>query len=185
MSDSEHEDSPLSQFSVEDDESIWTHGLLSDTNFIVLHHPLLDAHSISSTPSDLAGHPGSDGGLSSALDILSLCDHDSFVDCFPTSAESDSERAPSENQTRKPVRDRDSRKTRRRAKSSSVPSASSEHHSEASTPTASYDDASAFITRCVPQPPTRVVQNNYGRFSASFHLRSKEMMRNSIYYVRL
>lgn len=163
MSDSEHEpDSPLSQFSIEDDEIIWTHGSLSDTDFVVLHHPLLDARSLPSTLSDLTGHPGSDGDLSAVLDRLSLCDHDSSVDTSSTIAESDSDHAPSRNQTRidKSVRGRASRKTKRRAQSSSVTSASSEYHSGASTPTASYDDASAFITRCVPRSPPWVVQNN-------------------------
>ncbi|KAG8217549.1 hypothetical protein J3R82DRAFT_5698 [Butyriboletus roseoflavus] len=153
MSDSEQDsDSPLSQFSIEDDEIIWTPGSLSDTDFIVLHHPLLDAHSVPSTLSGFTGHPDSDGDLSSALDLLSLCDRDSFVDGLATSVDSDSDRAASGNQTRteKPVRGR-GKKTRRRARSS-VTSASSQYHSGASTPTASYDDASAFITRFISSP---------------------------------
>lgn len=154
-SDSEYDtDSPISQFSIEDDEIIWTHGPLSDTDFIVLRHPLLDAHSLPSTLSDFTGHPSSDGDLSSALDKLSLCEHDSFVDS--SSSESDSDHVPPEKQAQSFKRGRSSRRKRRRAHSSSATStsASSEYHSGTSTPTASYDDASAFITRCVPKPPT-------------------------------
>lgn len=142
MSDS---DSPLSQFSVEDDEIVWAHGPLSDTDFILLRHPLLDAHSLPSTLSDVTGN-SSDGGVSSALDRLSLRDHDSCVDSLSTSAGSDSD--PSEDHTRT---DKHRRKTVRKikhwAESSDVTPSSSEYHSGSSTPTASYDDASAFISR--------------------------------------
>lgn len=154
MSDHEHRsDSPLSQFSIDDDEIIWTHGPLSDTDFIVLRHPLVDVHSL---PSTLSGHLGSDGDLSSALDKLSLRDDDSFVDSSSISAESDN--GSSENRTRTDKhRRRASKKAKRRAQSSDVTSSSSEYHSGTSTPTASYDDASAFISRCVSQSPVWIV----------------------------
>ncbi|KAG6376185.1 hypothetical protein JVT61DRAFT_2160 [Boletus reticuloceps] len=152
MSGSEHyPDSPLSQSCFDDDEIVWTHGPPSDTDFIVLRHPLLDARSLPSTLSDITGHLGSDGDLSSALDKLSLCDHDSFVDSSSTGAESDSGRALSGNQMHT-NRGRASRRAKRRAQSSSDTSSSSEYHSGIDTPTASYDDASAFISRYISSP---------------------------------
>ena len=155
MSDSKYDsDSPIPQSSIEDDEIVWTHGSVSDTDFIVLRHPLLDARSLPSTLSDFTGHPGSDDDLSSAHDRLSLCDHDSFIGNSSSSAESDSRVSP-ENRTHSDnfERGKVSRKTRRRAPSSSDTSASSEYHSGISTPIASYADASAFISRCVSTNP--------------------------------
>lgn len=185
MSDSEYEsDSPLSQFSVEDDEIIWTHGPLSDTDFIVLRHPLLDARSLSSTLSSFTGPPGSDGDLPSALDRLSLCDHDSFTDTLSSSAESGSGRSSPRNLAHAGNRKRGktSRNTKPRAELSSTTSASSVYHSGTSTPTASYDDASAFISRCVPQP-TNGLFKIIKCLSDSFHLQSRGAMRSSIFYV--
>jgi len=156
MSDSEYDtDSPLSQFSIEDDEIIWMHEPFSDTDFIVLRHPLLDARSLPSTLSDFTGHPGSDSDLSSALDRLSLGDHDSFVDSSSTSAESDNGCVSSEHQARihNLKKGRISGKAKHRVQSPSTTSTSSEYHSGTNTPTASYDDASTFISRCVLQVP--------------------------------
>lgn len=164
MSDHERgSDSPFSQFSIEDDEIIWNHGPLSDTDFIVLRHPLIDAHSLPSTLSDLTGHPDSDGDLSSALDSFSLRDHDSLVDASSTSAESHNGSVRTDKHRR-----RASRKASRRVQPSDVTSSGSEYHSGTSTPTASYDDASAFISRCVSQSPLWIVQDNRGCFSVSF-----------------
>ncbi|KAG9318521.1 hypothetical protein JVU11DRAFT_612 [Chiua virens] len=158
MPDHEHEsDSPVSQFSFDDDEIVWSHGSLSDTDFIVLHHPLFDAHSIPSNLSDSTGHTGTDGDLSSALDKLSLCDPKSLVDTpSSTSSESDSDCVLSKKRTRadKRRRRRAARKSKREAKSSDVSPASSEYHSGASTPTASYDNAAAFISRLDFGPQT-------------------------------
>lgn len=179
-SDSSHEsdsDGPLSQCSVEDDEIVWSNSPLSDTDYIVLRHPLLNARSLPSTVSD---HLDSD--LSSlALDKLSLCDRDSFN--YPTSAESESESdlVFSEDESRiGAVRSLRTTPFQCRTRSSTgTTSTSSEYHTGASTPTASYDDASAFISRCVP-PSSYGLCLIKAAAQAFFYLRSREGMYNSI-----
>ena len=168
---SDDSDSPLSQFSIEDDEIVW-HGPASDTDFIVLRHPLVDAHSLPSTPSD---YVTSDSDLSPALERLSL--HESSLDTSSTSAQSDN--GPSKNQART------NRRTRaRKAKHSSTSSdaSSSEYHSGTSTPATSYEDASAFISRWVYSRMRHAAVQI--AFSASFHLRSKGTMHSSVCYAR-
>jgi len=153
MSDSES-DGPLSQFSIEDDEVVWRNSSLSDTDFIVLRHPLLNARSLPSTVSDFSGHLGSDGDLSSlALDKLSLCDQDSFSCSTSAESESESDRILSGDESCiDAVKEHRGIRTTPCRTRSSTTSTSSEYHTGASTPTASYDDASAFISRFLSSP---------------------------------
>ncbi|KAF8844921.1 hypothetical protein BDN67DRAFT_999939 [Paxillus ammoniavirescens] len=115
-----------------DDEIVWTRdgsdGSHSEGDFILLGHPLPN---VCSSPSDSIGHLESEGNLSSAFDKISFGDK--------SSSNSESDRA--------------TRNARRPAQAQSdATSDSSDYRSGASTPTASYDDASAFITRYLESP---------------------------------
>ncbi|KIJ69351.1 hypothetical protein HYDPIDRAFT_24194 [Hydnomerulius pinastri MD-312] len=143
-----------------DDEIVWARsdsisdGSNSEGDFILLGHPLLDARSLPSTFAGSTGHPDSEGDLSSAFDKLSFDDHSHAADTSSSSGESDVDLAELKrtNSSIKRKMQRLTRKARRAASQSDTTSSSSDYRSGASTPTASYDEAAAFISRYLEAP---------------------------------
>lgn len=165
--------SPRSQFSLEevsashtfsegfsDEEIVWARsdsdGAVSEGDFILLGHPLLDARSLPSTFAESTGHPESEADLSSAFDNLSFDEHgrdSENTSHSDGSDEVDLAALRKAKRTTKHTRQKAARKAQRAQQqhldSSDVTSDSSEFTSGTSTPTGSYEEAAAFITRHV------------------------------------
>ncbi|KAF9227873.1 hypothetical protein BS17DRAFT_726485 [Gyrodon lividus] len=167
MSSSEGSDefgSPRSQFSfpatfseeLSDDEIVWARdgsdGSNSEGDFILLSHPPPDACSL---PPDSIGHSESAGDLSSTFDEPTSSDHDHITESSSSSGKLDTNIADLKKKgcNAQPRRERAACNARRPAQAQSVISSdSSGYRSGTSTSIASYDDASAFISRYLESP---------------------------------